>query len=146
MVIPLTCRNLYWSRAIWCKISSSGYKPSSWLYLTSISFGVWWYFFHIYVHEVRHNKPKLDKYCVTQLIDWWNREYWPHGYFSLHILRKIPEKLQVMIQVSLQIIIIKRSCCRSQNNRHSIVRPARERLFMNCTHFQFPRDFDTYQT
>ena len=77
---PLMCRYLSWSLAILCRISSSGYKSINWSCLTSISYGVWWWFFHSSIHEGSHNTPKLDRSFATQIIKWCTREYWPWGY------------------------------------------------------------------
>ena len=73
VITPLTCRNIYWTLTISWSISSPGSKPSKWSCLTSISCGVWWWIFHSYIHERRHNTPKLDRSCATQLTNWWTR-------------------------------------------------------------------------
>ena len=77
---PLTCRYLSWSHNISCRISSSVCKPIKWSCLTSIPYSVWWWVFHISIHEGRHNNPKLDIFCSTQIIESCTREYWTEGY------------------------------------------------------------------
>ena len=77
VVTPLTYRYISWSLTISCRISSSGSEPSNWSCLTSISCGVWWWILHSYPHYGRHNIPKLDISCTTQLKNSCTRKYFP---------------------------------------------------------------------
>ena len=51
----ITCRYIYESFTISCRISIYGYKPSNWSCLTSFSCVFLWIIFNISIHEVRHN-------------------------------------------------------------------------------------------
>ena len=80
VVTPLMCRYIYYTLTISFGISSSGNKPINWSCLTSISYGFWWRIFNSPIYEGRHNTPKLDRYCATQLTDRRTGEYLPQGY------------------------------------------------------------------
>ena len=64
---PIMFRYLSLFLAISYRISSYGSKLSNWLWLTSISCGVWWWIFYSLMHERRHNNSKLDRSCSTYL-------------------------------------------------------------------------------
>ena len=114
------------------RISSSGYKPSNWSCLTSVSCGVWWWIFHSSIHEGRHNTPKFGQILcnayhkvVHQII------LTSRILGSLQILRKIPGKLQDKSRASLQIITTTCSRRCSPNLLYIKVQSARDFLPLN---------------
>ena len=66
-------RDLYLALTISCRISSSGTKTRNWLCLTSILCGIWWRILRSSIHEGRHNTPKLERFCATNLTKWCTR-------------------------------------------------------------------------
>ena len=141
---PIKCRGVSWSLTISCRISSYGSISRNWSCLTSTSCGFWWWIFHISTHEGRHNIPKLDRSCVTQITKRCNRKKMTSITLgSLQILIKAPVKPQVMRRLFPQRIIIAlrhhSSPYSTQNKYRSVI----ERLSLKWSNVQFLSESET---